>query len=175
MNAPHRGAGFEPRYNPRQGLAHGRDEAMHSYTSVALHVVFATKERRRSIKPELRDRLFAYLGGIVRDQRGYPIAIGGVEDHVHALIEISPVAPIASLMKEIKGSSSRWINETWPRNGFAWQRGYGAFSVSRSNRDAVIRYIERQEEHHSRMTFEEEYIALLQAHGIAFESKWLWA
>ncbi|MFA6958047.1 MAG: IS200/IS605 family transposase [Thermoanaerobaculia bacterium] len=148
---------------------------MHTYTSVALHVVFATKERRRSLTPEIRDHLFPYLGGIVRDQGGFPITIGGIEDHVHALFEISAVAPISTILRELKGSSSRWINENWPRKGFAWQRGYGAFSVSRSNRDAVIRYIERQEEHHKHLTFEEEYIELLKAHGIAFESKWLWA
>jgi REP element-mobilizing transposase RayT len=138
-------------------------------------VVFSTKERRRSLVPELRERLFPYLGGIVRDQGGHPITIGGVEDHVHAVIEIPTVASIASIVREIKGSSSRWMNETSPHRRFAWQRGYGVFSVSRSNRDAVIRYVERQEEHHHRMTFEEEYVKLLEAHQIAYEPRWLWA
>ncbi|MCM2314073.1 MAG: IS200/IS605 family transposase [Thermoanaerobaculia bacterium] len=144
---------------------------MHSYTSVAIHVVFATKERRRLLDRELRERVFPYMNGIVREHGGDAITIGGVEDHVHGLIELPSTITIARLVQEIKGSSSRWINETWPRRGFAWQRGYGAFAVCRSKRDAVIRYIEKQEAHHRRIGFDEEFVRMLRVHGITPDSR----
>jgi len=139
---------------------------MHSYTSVTLHLVFATKERRRFLDRELRAKLFPYMNGIVRARGGTAIVIGGVEDHVHSLIEIPATITVAEMLQELKGPSSRWINESSPGRGFAWQRGYGAFGVCRSRRDEVIRYIENQETHHQRRGFDEEFLALLRAHGI---------
>ena len=139
---------------------------MHSYTSLPIHVVFATKDRRRLLDSELRARLFPYINGIVHAHGGAAIMLGGVEDHVHGLIEVSATVTVTQIVQEIKGSSSRWINETWPRRGFAWQRGYGAFAVGRSMRDAVIRYIESQEAHHRRIGFDEEFVRMLRVHGM---------
>ncbi|MFA6957388.1 MAG: IS200/IS605 family transposase [Thermoanaerobaculia bacterium] len=144
---------------------------MHSYTSVTLHLVFATKERRRFLDRELRAKLFPYMSGIVRAHGGTAITINGVEDHVHALIEMPSTITVAEMLQEMKGSSSRWINESSPGRGFAWQRGYGAFGVCRSRRDEVIRYIENQETHHQRRGFDEEFLALLRAHGITPDSR----
>ena len=146
-----------------------------SYISSYFHCVFSTKERQRFIAPELRDRLWPFLGGIVRQNKMKAIEIGGVDDHVHLLISLPATMTISKAMQLIKGGSSKWIHETFPdQHRFAWQDEYGAFSVSVSQLDKIIRYIKGQEEHHRRVTFQEEFLALLQKHRIEYDERYLW-
>ncbi|MGK2857428.1 MAG: IS200/IS605 family transposase [Thermoanaerobaculia bacterium] len=148
---------------------------MHTYTSNALHLVFATKDRRSLIDSEIRPRLHSYVGGIAKSLDSIPVSVGGVEDHVHALIVVPARIAVSDFVKRVKVSSTNWIRDTSARRRhFEWQRGYGAFSVSRSAWPAVIRYIETQEEHHRRRTFAEEFVRLLETHGIEFDRTYLW-
>ena len=146
-----------------------------SYVSSYFHCVFSTKERRRLITPELRDRLWPFLGGIARQNKMKAIEIGGTNDHVHLLISLPAALPVSKAMQLIKGGSSKWIHETFPdQRRFAWQEEYGAFSVSMSQLDKTVAYIKGQEEHHRRMTFQEEFLALLKKHRIEYDERFLW-
>lgn len=146
-----------------------------SYVSSYFHCVFSTKERRRLITPELRDRLWPFLGGIARQNKMKAIEIGGTNDHVHLLISLPAALPVSKAMQLIKGGSSKWIHETFPdQRRFAWQEEYGAFSVSMSQMDKTVAYIKGQEEHHRRMTFQEEFLALLKKHRIEYDERFLW-
>src|SRR3974390_3219500 len=134
-----------------------------SYVSAYYHCVFITKERRALIPPTLQERLWPYLGGIARENDMKAIEIGGMPDHVHMLLSLPSTLTIAKGMQLIKGGSSKWIHDTFPeRRLFGWQVKYGAFSVSVSQLDKTIQYIKNQPEHHRRMTFEEEFVTLLQ-------------
>ncbi len=147
----------------------------HTCTKFLVHVVFSTKERQPLLSDDVRTRVFAYLGGIVREIRGKAVTIGGMSNHVHALVQLpSDVSP-AEAVRTLKSNSSRWIHETWPEmKDFSWQTGYGAFSVSESIKPELIAYIEHQPEHHKRRDFRAEVLALLQKHGIAADEKYLW-
>jgi putative transposase len=148
-------------------------DAMSSISSY-FHCVFSTKERRRLISPELRDRLWPFLGGIARQNQMKAIEIGGVEDHVHILLSL-PAMAISQALQLIKGGSSKWIHESFPEHRlFAWQEEYGAFSVSVSQLDKTIEYIQGQEAHHRKMTFPEEFLALLKKHRIEYDERYLW-
>lgn len=143
----------------------------HTFTNLLVHVVFSTKDRQPMLDAELRSRLFPYMGGIVRELGGVALAINGPDDHVHALLTMPATVAIADLLRVVKTDSSRWVHEQWPRRrAFAWQTGYGAFSVSRSNTPEVERYIANQEEHHRNVSFQEEFLAFLRRHGIASTS-----
>ena len=147
----------------------------HSYNSLIAHIVFATKDRLPRINTALEERLYPYIAGIAGELGGRVLTINGVEDHLHILISLPTSASPASLIGKLKGCSSKWINETFPLpGGFGWQRGYAAFSVSQSRVSHVARYVERQKEHHRKMTFQEEYVKLLESHGIAFDPRYLW-
>jgi REP element-mobilizing transposase RayT len=135
--------------------------------------VFATKDHAACIDPKWRNDLHAYLGGTIRTLGGNPEAIGGVADHVHLLVGLRATHCLADVMREVKAVSSRWVHETIRLHGFAWQEGYGAFTVSSSQRDLVRQYIEGQEEHHRRQTFREEYFALLQRSGVEFDARYV--
>ena len=146
-----------------------------SYVSSYHHCVFSTKERRPLITPALAERLWPFLGGIARQNKMKAIEIGGVEDHVHILLSLAATMSIAKAMQLIKGGSSKWVHETFPEHRlFAWQEKYGAFSVSESRVDSVIKYIKGQAEHHKKMTFQEEFMALLKKHRIEFDERYLW-
>jgi REP element-mobilizing transposase RayT len=146
-----------------------------SYVSAIFHCVFSTKERRRLITPALQTRLWPFLGGIARQNRMTAIAVGGVEDHAHVLLSLPPAISIAQAMQLLKGGSSKWIHETFPEHRlFGWQSEYGAFSVSRSQVDAVTQYIQDQETHHRRRSFQEEFLALLRKHRLDFDERYLW-
>jgi REP element-mobilizing transposase RayT len=146
-----------------------------SYVSSYFHCVFSTKERRRLITPELRERIWSFLGGIARQNQMKAIEIGGVEDHVHVLLSLPSTIAISKALQLIKGGSSKWVHETFPEHRlFAWQVKYGAFSVSVSQLDTNVRYIQRQEEHHRKMTFQEEFIALLKKHRVEYDERYLW-
>ncbi len=146
-----------------------------SYVSAYFHCVFSTKERRRLITPGLRERLWPYLGGIARENEMKALEIGGVEDHVHILLSLPSTLSIAKALQLIKGGSSKWVHETFPEHRlFAWQEKYGAFSVSVSQLETTIQYIKNQEEHHRKMTFQEEFLALLKKHRIEYDERYLW-
>jgi REP element-mobilizing transposase RayT len=140
----------------------------HSYLHNPVHVVFSTKERRRLIPKESQSRLWAYLAGVCTKQKIFVHEIGGMEDHLHMLIQIPLTLAYSDALQEIKTSSSRWMGRS-----FAWQRGFGIFGVSASNVAAVIRYIRTQEAHHRRMPFEQEFITLLKKHGVACDPRYV--
>ena len=139
----------------------------HTSTHNYLHIVFGTKERASSIPELLQPRLWAYMAGICKNYAIVAFAIGGMEDHVHLLWRLPPMLLLAKAVSVVKANSSRWMKEHAPK--FAWQTGYGAFSVSKSNMAAVTRYIRDQKLHHRKMTFEEEYRALFKLHGDELE------
>jgi len=146
-----------------------------SCVSSYFHCVFSTKERRPLITPALRERLWPFLGGIARQNKMKAIEIGGVADHVHLLLSLPSTMAISKTLQLLKGGSSKWIHETFPEHRlFAWQEEYGAFSVSVSQLDKTIEYIKGQPEHHRRMTFQEEFLALLKKHRIEYDERYLW-
>ncbi len=138
------------------------------------HLVFSTKDRIAHIHRDWRDRLHAYMGGIVRDLGGVPESIGGVEDHVHMLVGLRATHRLADVLKEVKGSSSKWVHEELKKPLFSWQEGYGAFTISASQIQAVKDYIAQQEEHHQRKTFQDEYLEFLKSSGVEYDEKYLW-
>jgi putative transposase len=141
----------------------------HSYSRNHIHLVFSTKERRNTIPKEFLPRLFSYIAGICKNYEMIPIAIGGTENHVHILLHLSPKLSLAKAVQLLKGNSSKWMGEQGI--DFAWQEGYGAFSVSSSNLDQVERYIRSQEAHHRKFSFEEEFRALLKKHHVEYDPK----
>ena len=147
-----------------------------SYVSSHLHCVFSTKERRPIITPALRERLWPFLGGIARQNKMKAIEIGGMPDHVHILLSLPSTVSIAKAMQLVKGGSSKWVHDTFPEHHlFNWLVKYGAFGVSQSLLEKTIGYIRNQENHHRKMTFQEEFLALLKKHRIAYDERYLWA
>jgi REP element-mobilizing transposase RayT len=147
----------------------------HTYTSLLIHVIFSTSGRAPLLTDAMRLDLHAYLGGILREMDAVPIAIGGTADHVHLLIRLPANLALADCLRIAKTNSSRWVKERWPQQRkFAWQGGYGAFSVSESRRAAVIRYIRDQAQHHRRISFQDEFLALLKNHRVEFDERYIW-
>ena len=147
----------------------------HSFTQLLAHVIFSTKDRAPFIDGELKDRLYPYMGGIIRELGGHLLTINGPPDHVHLLVRLPGTQGVADVLCVRKANASRWVHETWPgRQHFGWQVGYGAFSVSLSNADDVRAYITNQEAHHHRMTFQEEFIAFLERHAIEYDERYVW-
>src|SRR6266496_5889164 len=146
-----------------------------SYVSAYFHCVFSTKERQPTISPQLRDRLWPFLGGIARQNQMTAIEIGGMPDHVHILLSLPSTLSIAKALQLIKGGSSKWVHETFPEHRlFGWQVKYGAFGASVSQLDKIIQYIKGQEDHHRKMTFQEEFLALLKKHRVDYDERYLW-
>ena len=136
-----------------------------------IHLVFSAKERRKLITAALRERLWPFLGGIARQNKMKAIEIGGIEDHVHLLVSLPATLSISKAAQLIKGGSSKWVHETFPEHRlFQWQEKYGSFSVSVS----LIGYIRNQEQQHRKMTFQEEFLALLKKHRIEYDERYLW-
>ncbi len=147
----------------------------HSFTSNLMHVVFSTKTRRRDIDFEMQPRLWAYMGGMARERGVCALAIGGTDDHLHMLISLPATLPVAKAIQEIKAGSSKWIHETYANHrSFAWQEGYGAFSVGVSQVDDTVHYIHSQAEHHKKIDFQQEFVAFLKKHGIAYDERYVW-
>ncbi|MBX3418662.1 MAG: IS200/IS605 family transposase [Pirellulaceae bacterium] len=143
---------------------------MHSFVSCHLHVVFATKGRQPLITPEIAARLWPYIGGIARENKMKAIKVGGIEDHIHILLSLPSTIAISKAVQLIKGNSSKWIHETFlSASSFAWQEGYGAFSIGVSGIDDTIAYIENQAAHHQKKSFRDELEAILRKHGMAYE------
>jgi REP element-mobilizing transposase RayT len=147
---------------------------MHSSSSSLFHCVFSTKKREPSLTPEVRDRLYPYLGGIARENGMKALAIGGVADHVHLLLSLPATMPLSKAMQLMKGNSSKWIHQTFPAlRAFSWQQGYGAFSIGVSGIEETRAYIRGQEEHHRTRTYREEVITFLQRHSMPFDGAML--
>lgn len=145
-----------------------------TYTQIHVHFVFAVKYRLGIIQSEWKAELYKYITGISQNNNHKLLAINGMSDHIHILIGIRPSQSISDLMKDIKQSSSKWINENkYTKTHFEWQEGYGAFSYSKSQIDTVIRYIQNQEEHHKTKTFIAEYLEILQNFEIEYDSKYI--
>ena len=136
--------------------------------------MFSTKERRPFITDDWRDGLHEYLGGLIRHAAGIPEAVGGCSDHVHLLAGLRATHTLATFVQDVKQTSSKWIHETIGAKEFAWQQGYGAFTVSVSLCDTVKEYIANQPEHHRKKTFQEEYVAFLKKHGVEYDERYLW-
>ncbi len=142
---------------------------MHSFTSCLVHCVWSTKNREPCLTLDLRERLWPYLGGIAKQNQMKTPAIGGASDHVHMLLSLPATLSVAKAMQLLKGNSSKWIRETFPKmHLFAWQEGYGAFSVGVSGVDRTVSYIRNQVEHHRTRTFRDEIVVILQKHGFAY-------
>jgi len=144
----------------------------HTCGNILLHFIFSTRERQPLIKPEFRADLFAYLGGIVRELKGTALMVNGTSDHVHMLVRIRPTNSAAEIARIVKTNSSRWVREH--SRDFAWQKGYGVFSVSESNAPAVRKYIAHQEEHHKKRSFQDEFRAFLKKNGVLVDDKYIW-
>lgn len=146
----------------------------HTFTDILIHAVFSTKQRVARITPEVQARMFPYVGGILRAEDCALLAIGGMPDHVHILVLLHPGRAIADVMRVVKSRSSGWVHDTFPgAEEFAWQAGYGAFSVSQSNRARVVQCIETQAEHHRTRTFQEEFLELLRRHEVEFDERYV--
>ncbi|HSH17648.1 MAG TPA: IS200/IS605 family transposase [Verrucomicrobiae bacterium] len=146
-----------------------------TYHSLKLHLIFSTKHRERWLSESVRNRVHDYLGGIIRGERGMPLGIGGVEDHVHILFTWRTDAPISDLVRILKANSSRWIHESFAGlRTFAWQEGYAVFSVSESQVEKVRTYIANQVEHHRVKPFKEELEEFLRIHRVDYDPRYLW-
>lgn len=127
------------------------------------------------IAPDLKLELHAYLGGLTRELKGKALAINGMEEHVHLLVSLPPSISLSDALRFLKSNSCKWAHEKWrERSIFAWQLGYGAFSVSKSNVSEVTNYIRNQEEHHRKISYEEEFLVLLRKHGIEYDERYVW-
>ena len=146
-----------------------------SLSKVILHIIFSTKNREPWLDYDMQLRMHAYLATICRDLRTEFVRVGGVADHVHIVTTLPRTLSQAELIEQIKKISSKWIKTIDTRyRGFLWQRGYGAFSVSPSQLDAVLQYVETQQEHHRTRTFQEEFRDLLRRHGVNFDERYVW-
>ena len=147
----------------------------HAFTNLLTHIIFSAKDRAPLMGPEVRARLFEYMGGIVRELGGKALSINGAPDHVHLLLWLPATVALSDAMRLLKTNSSRWVRESGlSRRPFAWQNGYAAFSVSQSAASEVQRYIANQEEHHRKVSFKEELLAYLKKHGIEYDERYLW-
>ena len=146
-----------------------------TYTSLYYYVIFSTKNRVGWINPEIEARVWAYIGGVARKHKLTALQIGGVEDHIHALVMAPPTLAPSQLAQYLKGDSSKWMHEEFPAlRGFAWQEGYSAFTVSKSNLPEVIAYIQNQRKHHEKRSFQDEYRDFLRKHGIEYDERYVW-
>ncbi len=148
-----------------------------TYTKLLYHVIFSTKRREPLITDDLRDDLYSYIGGILRGQAGSLVEIGGIADHVHLVIRIRPDVSVSDIVRLVKSNSSKWVNERPDAPGserFAWQEGYGAFTLSSSQLPGVRKYVQGQEAHHRTKSFQEEFVEFLKRHEVEFNESYLW-
>ena len=146
----------------------------HTYTQLVFHGVFSTKHRKPLLNADILPELAKVVGGIVRERDGKLLALNGTENHIHLLSIFHPSYCLADMFRDVKAISTNWIHEKFrDMNDFAWQSGYGAFSVSKSNLSSVQNYIDTQKEHHAEMSFESELIALLEKHGIEYDKRYI--
>jgi putative transposase len=145
-----------------------------TYSQLLLHIVFSTKQRQPWITADVAERLYPYIGGIVRAEKGTLFDINGVEDHVHLYLRWRTDDSISNLMRTVKARSSKWVHDTFPAlAGFEWQEGYSVFTVSKSQEPAVKNYIASQKEHHRTEDFKTELLRFLRAHGVEFDERYI--
>ena len=145
------------------------------YLSLLVHFTWSTAGREPWIERDMREDLYSYIGGIMKNKNAKLISAGGMFDHIHLYASMPSTISIADFVNAVKSNSSRWIHESASRlRGFAWQEGYGAFSVSKSEESKVVRYISNQAEHHRKRTFKEELVGLLEKHGIEYDKRYIW-
>jgi len=145
-----------------------------SYTNLLYHIIFSTKDRRPLITPEYEIRLYDYLGGTIRKVGGISLELNGAADHIHLLAKLRPDCALSDVLRELKANATGWMHGVFPSlKNFSWQRGYGAFTVSQSNVEAVRRYIARQKEHHRKMSFREEFIQFLNENAIKYDERFI--
>lgn len=142
----------------------------HSYSSNRIHLIFSTKGREKRIPEALQPKLWPYMAGIAHNHGFEAVKVGGVQDHVHALLLLPPKIPLAKAVQILKACSSKWLNDTRAAgHNFAWQEGYGAFSVSASHTEEVINYISNQPAHHAKRNYEEEFLEFLKKYGVSYD------
>jgi len=147
----------------------------HSLSRLLFHVVFSTKDREPFISSDVAERLFSYIGGIIRRLDGSAILVNGSSDHVHLLVCLPPNLALSDIMRVVKANSSLWANRKLALRGrFAWQAGYAAFTVSESNCKAVTDYIAAQQAHHRKVLYQREFLTLLKKHGVQFDERYMW-
>jgi REP element-mobilizing transposase RayT len=147
----------------------------HTFASLLVHVIFSIKDRTPALSPSLADRLFPYMGGIIKERNAVALIINGPADHVHLLVSLPTTESIAELTRVVKTNSSRWVHEQFPaQKQFGWQAGYAAFTVSGSRAADVTDYIAVQQEHHRRVSFQEEFLTFLRKNGIGYDERDIW-
>jgi REP element-mobilizing transposase RayT len=139
-----------------------------------VHLIFSTKHREPIIAPEIRPRLHGYMVGVLANLKSPSVQIGGVADHVHILLVLGRSISQAELVEEVKRSTSKWMKSDGNTAGFSWQSGYGAFSIGESQTETVTHYIQRQEEHHRTVTFQEEYLKFLERYRVVWDERYVW-
>lgn len=146
-----------------------------SYTNLIYHIVFSTKDRLPTITADREERLYEYIGGIIRGLGGISLGINGVEDHAHILAKLRPDKSVSDVLRDLKSNASGWMHNVFPdAKDFSWQNGYGAFSVGPTEIERVKRYIANQKIHHGGQSFEDEFVELLKVHEIEFDRRYLW-
>jgi REP element-mobilizing transposase RayT len=162
--------------SPRSGRQIAEEPAMpQSYVNLIYHIVFSTKDHEPFITDTYQTRLHEYIGGVVRQQGGIALAMNGTADHLHLLAKLRQDKAVSDMIRDFKAGASGWLHKLFPElQKFAWQNGYGAFSVSASQIERVRSYIANQRAHHQKKTFKDEFIALLRANGVEFDEKYLW-
>ena len=144
-----------------------------SYTNLNYHIVFSTKNRKPFLDEKITQRLYQYIAGIIKNTKAKLFIVNGQTDHIHLAVSLASDMCVSDFMRTLKTNSSRWIHEVFPElKFFAWQEGYSAFTVSYSGIEKVIEYIDNQQEHHKKMSFDEELIVLLKKHNIEYNVKW---
>ena len=147
----------------------------HTYYQNLYHLVWSTTERRPLLPSQSKHRVFEYLAGAAKTAECLPVQIGGMPDHVHLLLAIPPKHAVSHIVRDIKICSTKWIKSVLPDSqSFAWQEGFGSFSVSASQKEAVMQYIANQEEHHKTRTFQEEFTTFLKIHSVQYDEAFLW-
>jgi len=145
-----------------------------SFSNLNYHIVFSTKERRPFLQGDAALRLPEYIGGIIKELGGIPLVVNGPADHMHVVAVLTPKTALMDCVKSIKGASSKWVHETFrDLADFDWQDGYAAFTVSRSALDKVVEYVQAQQEHHRKISFQEELIGLLKRHGVQYDERYV--
>ena len=145
------------------------------YLSLLVHFIWSTKNREPWIERAMREDMYAYIGGTMRKKKATLLAAGGMFDHIHLYASLPSIISIADFVNAVKANSSRWVHDSFrDLRTFAWQEGYGAFSVSKSDEQPVIRYVQDQEKHHAKRTFKEEFISMLEQHEMPYDPQQIW-
>ena len=146
-----------------------------TFTFLGMHFVFSTKNRVPLLDTTIQERLFSYIGGIIRELGGKLIEINSMPEHIHFYAYMPKTVSVSKFMEIVKANSSKWIRDSFPdKDKFGWQDGYGAFSVSKSAEDMVIQYIRNQQDHHRKKSFQEEFIEFLNKYGIEYDENYIW-